>query len=107
MRFHISQAQGTSTEFEIAYRTVVESGDYILGEKVTAFKREFAEYCRVRHCIGIDNGLEAIHLIQRFNNVANSFASAVFCLDVFQGYDNLYTDKHDISRSALNIPIVK
>lgn len=52
-------------ELDAAYRRVMESGWYILGEEVEAFEREFAEYCGVRYCIGVGNGLEALHLILR------------------------------------------
>jgi len=48
---------------DAAYRRVMESGWYILGEEVEAFEREFAAYCTVKHCIGVGNGLEALHLI--------------------------------------------
>lgn len=42
---------------------VIESGWYILGENVSLFEKEFAEYCRAKHCIGVGNGLEALVLI--------------------------------------------
>lgn len=48
-----------------AYRRVMESGWYILGEEVEAFEREFAAACGVKHCVGVGNGLEALHLILR------------------------------------------
>jgi dTDP-4-amino-4,6-dideoxygalactose transaminase len=57
------------SELEIAFRRVIESGAYILGEEVAAFEREFAEYCGVKHCIGVGNGLEALHLILRAYNI--------------------------------------
>ncbi|WP_322011088.1 DegT/DnrJ/EryC1/StrS family aminotransferase [Paraburkholderia sp. J12] len=44
---------------------VIDSGRYILGEETLAFEREFADYCGVEHCIGVANGLEALHLILR------------------------------------------
>ena len=50
---------------DAAYHRVMESGQYILGEEVEAFEAEFAEYCGARHCIGVGNGLEALHLILR------------------------------------------
>ena len=53
------------SELDAAYRRVMESGQYILGEEVEAFEAEFAAYCGVRHCIGVGNGLEALHLILR------------------------------------------
>ena len=46
-------------------RRVLESGQYILGEEVDLFEREFAAYCGVRHAIGVGNGLDALHLILR------------------------------------------
>jgi len=52
-------------EFDAAYRRVMESGRYILGEEVEAFEREFAAYVGVEHCLGVGNGLEALHLILR------------------------------------------
>jgi dTDP-4-amino-4,6-dideoxygalactose transaminase len=52
-------------ELDAAYCRVMESGHYILGEEVEAFEAEFARYCGVRHCVGVGNGLEALHLILR------------------------------------------
>jgi dTDP-4-amino-4,6-dideoxygalactose transaminase len=53
------------SELDAAYRRVMTSGWYILGEEVEAFEQEFAAYCGVKHCIGVGNGLEALHLILR------------------------------------------
>jgi dTDP-4-amino-4,6-dideoxygalactose transaminase len=50
-------------ELDAAYRRVMESGWYILGLETEAFEAEFAEYCEVQHCIGVGNGLDALHLI--------------------------------------------
>lgn len=52
-------------ELDAAYRRVMESGWYILGEEVAAFEEEFADYCDVKYCIGVGNGLDALHLILR------------------------------------------
>ena len=52
-------------ELDAAYRRVMESGWYILGGEVEAFEQEFAAYCGVKYCIGVGNGLEALHLILR------------------------------------------
>lgn len=59
------------TYFEIkddiynAYKRVLESGRYILGKELELFEKEFASYCNVKYCIGVGNGLDAIHLILR------------------------------------------
>ncbi len=51
------------SELDQAYRRVMESGWYILGEEGEAFEREFAAYVGSKHCIGVGNGLEALQLI--------------------------------------------
>lgn len=48
-----------------AYRRVVDSGWFIMGPELDAFEAEFAHYSEVRHCIGVGNGLEALHLLLR------------------------------------------
>lgn len=52
-------------EFDAAYHRVMDSGLYILGKEVEQFELEFSEYCQAKHCIGVGNGLEALHLILR------------------------------------------
>lgn len=52
-------------ELDSTYRRVMESGWYVLGQEVEAFESEFATYCGAKHCIGVGNGLEALHLIVR------------------------------------------
>ena len=52
-------------ELDATYHRVMESGWYILGKEVEAFEAEFAAYCGVKHCIGVGNGLDALHLILR------------------------------------------
>lgn len=44
---------------------VIDSGWYILGQKVKSFEQEFAQYCGVQEAIGVANGLDALTLIIR------------------------------------------
>ncbi|OPY67543.1 MAG: dTDP-3-amino-3,6-dideoxy-alpha-D-galactopyranose transaminase [Syntrophorhabdus sp. PtaU1.Bin002] len=53
------------TELDSAVQRVMNSGRYIHGEELSAFESEFAEYCGVKYCIGVGNGLDALHLILR------------------------------------------
>ncbi|MCV2357231.1 DegT/DnrJ/EryC1/StrS family aminotransferase [Paucibacter sp. B2R-40] len=48
-----------------AISRVLDSGWYILGNEVSCFEQEFAAYCEVKHCIGVADGLDALHLILR------------------------------------------
>jgi dTDP-4-amino-4,6-dideoxygalactose transaminase len=41
----------------------LEKGHYILGDEVLQFENEFADYCNVKYCIGVGNGLDALTLI--------------------------------------------
>lgn len=52
-------------EIDAAIAEVLDSGWYVLGEQVAAFEAEYANYCGVRHCIGVASGLDAISLIIR------------------------------------------
>ena len=52
-------------ELEAAFSRVLESGWFVMGTELEAFEAEYAAYCGVRHCIGVANGLDALHLILR------------------------------------------
>lgn len=49
-------------EIDVAIKRVLESGWYILGEEVDAFECEYATYCEAKYCVGVANGLDALHL---------------------------------------------
>lgn len=49
-------------EIDVAIKRVLDSGWYVLGEEVDAFEREYASYCEAKHCVGVANGLDALHL---------------------------------------------
>ncbi len=52
-------------ELDEAYKRVMRSAWYILGKEVAAFEEEYAAYCGVSYCVGVGNGLDALHLILR------------------------------------------
>lgn len=52
-------------EFQDALNRVLDSGWLILGEECKTFEQEFAAYCGVKYCVGVANGLEALHLVLR------------------------------------------
>jgi dTDP-4-amino-4,6-dideoxygalactose transaminase len=54
--------QELSTELEQGFDRVLNSGWYILGPEVEAFEAEYAAYCEAKHCVGVANGLDALHL---------------------------------------------
>lgn len=52
---------------------VIDSGSYILGEKVKSFENEFSKYCGVKETIGAGNCLDALTLIIRAYKELNVF----------------------------------
>ncbi len=48
-----------------AFDRVLDSGRYILGEEVNSFEQEFAAYSEAKYCVGVGNGLDALHLVLR------------------------------------------
>ena len=61
----IQPYEDLKVELDEAYLRFMRSAWYVLGREVEAFEREFAEYCGVAHCVGVGNGLEALHLTLR------------------------------------------
>lgn len=61
------QAQYASIKAEIAaaIQGVLDHGGYVLGPEVAAFESAYATFCQAKHCIGVANGTDAIHLILR------------------------------------------
>jgi dTDP-4-amino-4,6-dideoxygalactose transaminase len=52
-------------EFDAAYHRVMDSGWYLLGAELEQFEAAFASYCGAACCVGVANGLDALHLILR------------------------------------------
>lgn len=50
-------------EIDESVKEVLDSGWYILGKQLEKFETEFANYCGVKFCIGVANGLDALVLI--------------------------------------------
>ncbi|MBK7318258.1 DegT/DnrJ/EryC1/StrS family aminotransferase [Candidatus Villigracilis affinis] len=56
------QYQSIRPELDAVFARVLEKGSFILGSEVSAFEKEFAEYCGVAHAIGVASGTEALQL---------------------------------------------
>jgi len=53
------------SEFLKAAEAVIEKGMYILGDEVSSFEKEFAQYIGVNHCVGVANGTDALMIALR------------------------------------------
>jgi dTDP-4-amino-4,6-dideoxygalactose transaminase len=56
-------------ELDEAIARVVSSGWFVGGPEVEAFEAEYAAYCGASHCVGVANGLDALHLALRAMDV--------------------------------------
>jgi dTDP-4-amino-4,6-dideoxygalactose transaminase len=74
---------------ERACLSALARGDYVLGEDVACFEREFAAYCGVRYAVGVDSGTSALELALRAHGigpgdevvtVANTFIATAFAI---------------------------
>ncbi|TKT80266.1 DegT/DnrJ/EryC1/StrS family aminotransferase [Aquamicrobium sp. LC103] len=57
-----AQYASIKDEIDAAVLNVLGSAQYVLGEEVAAFEREFAAYCGTRHAIAVNTGTSALHL---------------------------------------------
>jgi dTDP-4-amino-4,6-dideoxygalactose transaminase len=81
--------QNFAAELKYEFSKVLDSGWFILGEESTQFEAEFANYCGVKCCIGVANGLDALSLILRTMNIgpgdeviapANTFIASILAI---------------------------
>ena len=49
--------------FETSFKVSLDASHFILGDNVSKFENEFAQYCGAQYCIGTANGLDALTLI--------------------------------------------
>ena len=52
-------------EYRDSFDKVMQGGWFILGNQVKEFENNFANYCGVKHCLGVANGLDALTLALR------------------------------------------
>lgn len=57
-----AQYAGIKEEIDEAVLRVLASAQYVLGDEVSAFEREFAAYCGVEHAVAVNTGTSALHV---------------------------------------------
>jgi len=57
-----AQYKSIKPEIDNAVLEVLESTQFVLGDKVAAFEQQFAAYCGARHGIAVNSGTSALHL---------------------------------------------
>ena len=54
--------QEAREQIDAALLRVAGSGWFLLGQELAAFEHGYAEFCGSKHCAGVANGLDALHL---------------------------------------------
>jgi dTDP-3-amino-3,4,6-trideoxy-alpha-D-glucose transaminase len=54
-----------AAELRRAFDEVLEDGGFVLGAEVERFEEEFADYCEVGYCVGVNSGTAALTLALR------------------------------------------
>ncbi|MBM4307480.1 MAG: DegT/DnrJ/EryC1/StrS family aminotransferase [Deltaproteobacteria bacterium] len=94
------QYKEIESEILFATKRVFEKGRFILGEEVSAFEEEFAQYCGVRYGVGVNSGTDALYLALKAAGigkgdevitVANSFIASALAIS-FTGAKPLFVD---------------
>jgi dTDP-4-amino-4,6-dideoxygalactose transaminase len=57
-----AQYRAIKPEIDAAIARVLDSAQFILGDEVAAFEREFAEYCDAGDAVALNSGTSALHL---------------------------------------------
>jgi dTDP-4-amino-4,6-dideoxygalactose transaminase len=57
-----SSYRSSKEAIDAALRRVAESGWYLMGQELAGFEASFARFCGAEHCVGVGNGLDALHL---------------------------------------------
>jgi dTDP-4-amino-4,6-dideoxygalactose transaminase len=58
----VAQYNSIADEIDRAFHEITRSAQYILGEPVERFERDFAEYVGAEHAVGVGSGLDALRL---------------------------------------------
>ncbi len=94
------QHRRIESEILSATQKVYEKGRFILGEEVSAFEKEFSQYCGVRYGVGVGSGTDALYLALKVLGigegdevvtVANSFVATALAVS-FTGAKPIFAD---------------
>ncbi|MFC2169330.1 DegT/DnrJ/EryC1/StrS family aminotransferase [Acidobacteriota bacterium] len=87
----ISQYKGLKNQILPAMEHILENAQFILGDDVKQFEKEFAAFCHTRFAIGVDSGTSALELALRalgigpgdeVITVANTFIATTFAISI-------------------------
>lgn len=104
-------------EIDNAIQRVVDSQNFILGEEVNKFEENLADYCNVKHAMGVASGTDAILLSLKANHVSGDTITSPFTFFATAGaiynsgakpqFADINLDNYNIDPDNLKIEIQK
>jgi dTDP-4-amino-4,6-dideoxygalactose transaminase len=76
-QFPLADYNAHKADIDLALERMLSAGHYILGEEVSSFEAEFADYIGTRHSIGVANGTDAIEVLLRALDIGRGDKVAV------------------------------
>ncbi|MFN6561439.1 MAG: DegT/DnrJ/EryC1/StrS family aminotransferase [Nostoc sp. ChiSLP01] len=98
-----SQHTALKSELLVAIGEVLDDGNFILGEQVAEFERQFAQLCGVRYAVGVNSGTDALIFALKALGIGsgdevitapNSFVASASCIRVL-GAKPVFVDVGD------------
>lgn len=98
-----SQHAAIKSELLAAMGEVLDDGNFILGEQVAEFERQFAQLCGVRYAVGVNSGTDALIFALKalgirsgdeVITVPNSFVASATCIRIL-GAKPVFVDVGD------------
>jgi len=99
-------------EIDGSIKDVINSARFILGPKLEAFEKEYANFCGARHCVGVSSGTSAVHLAlmasgikpgDEIITVPNTFIATTECISLLGAKIKFV----DIDKNTYNIDAEK
>lgn len=63
------QYKSIKSDVDAAINKVIENTDFVLGDDVEKFEKEFASYCNAKYGVGVGSGTDALHLALLANGI--------------------------------------
>jgi dTDP-4-amino-4,6-dideoxygalactose transaminase len=95
-----------------AFEAFYDGNYFILGKNVENFETEFATFCKSKYCVGVSNGLDALHICLKVLNIgkgdevivpSNTFIATVLAIS-YVGATPIFVEP---SKSTFNIDPTK
>ena len=74
-----AQYRSIKPEIDAAIQKVLDSTQFVLGDEVAAFEKEFAAYSGARHGVAVNSGTSALHLAMLAAGIGPAPAAADAC----------------------------